>query len=406
MVIIVRCYEFRGHYILYYCVVNVISLVVNLEYGRYLRFIEGSMATKKTLMLEYSDWLFDDGPTIIYEEAYKSKLIKENLERMILSEDWTDALMDIGQFGLTLAGGIIPPLDLLNVGISIGRGQWLGAAIGLLALIPVIGDGVGIVHNVLNILRRIPGIGRLIPAARAAEEAGRVTATLIPRSGGVLTAPTRALPAVIDATYEPVATATTTALARTGSNALTTTAAREGAGLIQQILDIPFIRNNLARIQNAIQSVATWLTTNSRLVRTSIIEIFNILTGEDTETNDDFSKKEIVKEISEQPEPEDSTEIQSVLARIPESVRPMFQAALENETIRGYLRDSSVANGLINGFNELEQTVNGLMQLITGARAAVSDTSISESFSSKASVSLNESVLYTDIRLKKLAGIE
>ena len=119
----------------------------------------------KGLMKEYSDWLFKEEQSIIYEK------------RNTLNEGIGDWLADFGQAAIA-AVGAIPPLeatgvaefaDATNAAIYLARGQYVNALFSLISVAPTIGDAIGksgMLLRYLNNLRRTGG--------RAAEFAGWV----------------------------------------------------------------------------------------------------------------------------------------------------------------------------------------------------------------------------------------
>lgn len=106
--------------------------------------------TKRITLKEYSEWLFEEQNSIIYEKN-------------MINEGVGDLLADFGQ--AALAGiGTIPPLeatgaaeaaDTLNALIYASRGQYVNCLLSLISVAPVVGDALGKSGMVLNFLRRV-----------------------------------------------------------------------------------------------------------------------------------------------------------------------------------------------------------------------------------------------------------
>lgn len=118
--------------------------------------------TKRVSLKEYSDWLYKEEQSIIYEK------------RNPLNEGVGDWLADFGQAAIA-AVGAIPPLeatgiaefaDATNAAIYLARGHYINALFSLISVAPTIGDAIGKSGMVLRYLNDIKkGTGR---AARAA----------------------------------------------------------------------------------------------------------------------------------------------------------------------------------------------------------------------------------------------
>lgn len=102
-----------------------------------------------TTFKKYSDWLF--------ERSNKVPLNERIISNHLLEEGFLDDLDDTTvlwtQLGLS-AIGLIPglgvPADVANILISFDRQDWLGVALGLLGMLPVLGDAIGNVGNMLR----------------------------------------------------------------------------------------------------------------------------------------------------------------------------------------------------------------------------------------------------------------
>lgn len=102
------------------------------------------MTTFKT----YSDWLFESNKVPLNERIISDHLLEEGF-----LDDLDDATVLWTQLGLS-AIGLIPglgvPADVANILISFDRQDWLGVALGLLGMLPVLGDAIGNVGNMLR----------------------------------------------------------------------------------------------------------------------------------------------------------------------------------------------------------------------------------------------------------------
>lgn len=93
--------------------------------------------TKRISLKEYSDWLFEDKSSIIYEK------------KSYLKEDATETLLDLGQFVASVIGAF-PPLEATGVAEAIDfangivyavRGQYVFSILSFIgAFAPIIGD--------------------------------------------------------------------------------------------------------------------------------------------------------------------------------------------------------------------------------------------------------------------------
>lgn len=137
------------------------------------------MSTKKTLMLEYSDWLFEDQSSIIYEQRrdYSDSdtgipvmrglrtgggtTPGEAIRGVILRYlDDPEHVADIAQMFVGFAGAIPvvgPVIDVGNAAVYALRGHYGAAVIQLIATIPAIGDVIGSFVNGLTVLIRGAG---------------------------------------------------------------------------------------------------------------------------------------------------------------------------------------------------------------------------------------------------------
>lgn len=70
-------------------------------------------------------------------------------------KDWFELGLDIIQLGLDIAGFFCPICDVINAAISLVRGDVAGTLLSLIAIIPVIGDGLKSVSSVAKVAEKI-----------------------------------------------------------------------------------------------------------------------------------------------------------------------------------------------------------------------------------------------------------
>lgn len=146
--------------------------------------------TKRASLKEYGEWLFEDNSIINEKSIYLTESQLKRLERKLINEGWfdnvSDTALDIAQLGLTAVSFIPDPFvgptaGAANVAISIGREDWLGTVLGMIGLIPALGDAV-------------EGVGKFLRAILpAAQEGGAITQAirtaiteLVPQSSTIM----------------------------------------------------------------------------------------------------------------------------------------------------------------------------------------------------------------------------
>lgn len=140
---------------------------------------------------QYGEWLFeDDRSSIIYEKrGYLTENQKLAFKRSLIKEGFSEGVADtiltmtqLGLSGLSLAGNALLPgigevATAANIAISFGREDWLGVVLGIIGLVPYLGDAGEIVGRFLQTLRA-PAVVGALTGSRAASAAGALGSAL------------------------------------------------------------------------------------------------------------------------------------------------------------------------------------------------------------------------------------
>lgn len=279
-------------------------------------------------------------------KEYSEWLFEQNSiiyeKKIVLSEDTRSMLLDLGQFAASIIGSL-PPLEATGIA-----------------------QGIDFTNGVIYIARKeyvfamLSFLGAILPVVGDAFKEGGMIATWLAR--------------LVASANE--ANAFGKFVAKTIANL-----PRIRQGLAAAI---PLIRTHKEEIKEAINEAAA-----------SVQQARETRSETESKLEDGDSEEESQTALAE-------GLVEDVGGTISTALRAFVNFLTTNRTMREYLRDSSIVNELKNSLDELLSLFERALEVINQIQSENPQAATSNS---SEPVALNEHIVYSDIRFKKLAGI-